>query len=120
MIRRPPRSTLFPYTTLFRSVYRHRPRRRQGGARRQPSARWDGAAFFLYHYGGPPGNERGTQPQGGVLSLRSMSTGGQRRRPACATSRTARAASGAGASAAAGLTTRPTAAGSPIARFENG
>src|SRR2546427_4703142 len=27
MIRRPPRSTLFPYTTLFRS---------QGGARRQP------------------------------------------------------------------------------------
>src|SRR2546422_5604825 len=71
MIRRPPRSTLFPYTTLFRSVYRHRPRRRQGGARRQPSARWDGAAFFLYHYGGPPGNERGTQPQGGVLSLRS-------------------------------------------------
>src|SRR5256885_7359325 len=35
MIRRPPRSTLFPYTTLFRS--RHRPhrqeRRRQRGAR---------------------------------------------------------------------------------------
>src|SRR3712207_8799201 len=24
MIRRPPRSTLFPYTTLFRSVLRHR------------------------------------------------------------------------------------------------
>src|SRR5256885_16773058 len=23
MIRRPPRSTLFPYTTLFRSLYRH-------------------------------------------------------------------------------------------------
>src|SRR5256885_11178716 len=23
MIRRPPRSTLFPYTTLFRSVYQH-------------------------------------------------------------------------------------------------
>src|SRR2546427_9215842 len=33
MIRRPPRSTLFPYTTLFRS----RGRARQGrGARRQP------------------------------------------------------------------------------------
>src|SRR2546426_2644180 len=30
MIRRPPRSTLFPYTTLFRSVRRHRPR---GGPR---------------------------------------------------------------------------------------
>src|SRR5258708_17763696 len=25
MIRRPPRSTLFPYTTLFRSVPRHQP-----------------------------------------------------------------------------------------------
>src|SRR5205807_6091958 len=24
MIRRPPRSTLFPYTTLFRSLYEHR------------------------------------------------------------------------------------------------
>src|SRR2546422_7928989 len=30
MIRRPPRSTLFPYTTLFRSL------RRAGGARRDP------------------------------------------------------------------------------------
>src|SRR2546429_6689795 len=27
MIRRPPRSTLFPYTTLFRSLLRPRPRR---------------------------------------------------------------------------------------------
>src|ERR1022692_5151903 len=25
MIRRPPRSTLFPYTTLFRSAFEHRP-----------------------------------------------------------------------------------------------
>src|SRR5258708_29075748 len=31
MIRRPPRSTLFPYTTLFRS---HRPDRAGGGGRR--------------------------------------------------------------------------------------
>src|SRR5260370_30060543 len=30
MIRRPPRSTLFPYTTLFRSDVLHRP---EGGAR---------------------------------------------------------------------------------------
>src|SRR2546429_3815748 len=29
MIRRPPRSTLFPYTTLFRSASRSRPRDRQ-------------------------------------------------------------------------------------------
>src|SRR5215213_10957143 len=38
MIRRPPRSTLFPYTTLFRSRARHRPavRRGRGGALRRP------------------------------------------------------------------------------------
>src|SRR3712207_8783725 len=38
MIRRPPRSTLFPYTTLFRSVnQRHAPGLRLGG-RRAPRA----------------------------------------------------------------------------------
>src|SRR2546429_6509531 len=31
MIRRPPRSTLFPYTTLFRSVWRHALIRRSRG-----------------------------------------------------------------------------------------
>src|SRR2546426_7474365 len=31
MIRRPPRSTLFPYTTLFRSICRDRPSIRQPG-----------------------------------------------------------------------------------------
>src|SRR2546430_7546900 len=31
MIRRPPRSTLFPYTTLFRSVIEVRPRRGKAG-----------------------------------------------------------------------------------------
>src|SRR3712207_7549404 len=31
MIRRPPRSTLFPYTTLFRSRQHDPPGRRQGG-----------------------------------------------------------------------------------------
>src|SRR5438477_3486376 len=30
ILRRPPRSTLFPYTTLFRSRRRRRPRRRPG------------------------------------------------------------------------------------------
>src|SRR3712207_8238914 len=33
MIRRPPRSTLFPYTTLFRSVIAAAPKRRSGPAR---------------------------------------------------------------------------------------
>src|SRR5256885_9661808 len=37
MIRRPPRSTLFPYTTLFRSKTRW-PRRNQ--ARVEPNAEW--------------------------------------------------------------------------------
>src|SRR2546422_5685557 len=43
MIRRPPRSTLFPYTTLFRSPGLRRPKRgRRGGpARDDPRARLD-------------------------------------------------------------------------------
>src|SRR5258708_31964214 len=32
MIRRPPRSTLFPYTTLFRSAVQRHAQRRRGGA----------------------------------------------------------------------------------------
>src|SRR2546429_3135229 len=42
MIRRPPRSTLFPYTTLFRSVpCRWRGSRGRGrGRRRDPRCRW--------------------------------------------------------------------------------
>src|SRR6266498_3974454 len=36
MIRRPPRSTLFPYTTLFRPA---RPRRRENRSRREPQDR---------------------------------------------------------------------------------
>src|SRR6266568_5901599 len=37
MIRRPPRSTLFPYTTLFRSNRCRRPRRARPSARRRRS-----------------------------------------------------------------------------------
>src|SRR3712207_7721500 len=39
MIRRPPRSTLFPYTTLFRSLDRPRLVRGRGGRRCGPAAR---------------------------------------------------------------------------------
>src|SRR3989337_431426 len=39
MIRRPPRSTLFPYTTLFRSSERH-PTTSLSAAGRRPSRRW--------------------------------------------------------------------------------
>src|SRR3989442_8790880 len=38
MIRRPPRSTLFPYTTLFRSAVLSRGRRLRTGARGVPSS----------------------------------------------------------------------------------
>src|SRR3712207_8770128 len=45
MIRRPPRSTLFPYTTLFRSALLHpRRQRRPGAADRGPAARGGRAA----------------------------------------------------------------------------
>src|ERR1022692_1016500 len=36
MIRRPPRSTLFPYTTLFRSIRERRPRMLRGSKQRSP------------------------------------------------------------------------------------
>src|SRR5438309_7833767 len=39
MIRRPPRSTLFPYTTLFRSRARPRAPGRGGGSAAPPAAR---------------------------------------------------------------------------------
>src|SRR2546422_6236754 len=53
MIRRPPRSTLFPYTTLFRSrdhpdqgIRRHRQAQLSGGGR-------DGCQVPRIQYGGP-------------------------------------------------------------------
>src|SRR2546428_4622439 len=45
MIRRPPRSTLFPYTTLFRSQVPRAPRR-AGGARDRVARRPGGAAAW--------------------------------------------------------------------------
>src|SRR2546425_7352540 len=40
MIRRPPRSTLFPYTTLFRSVLGHRVREQPVAHRPRPGQRF--------------------------------------------------------------------------------
>src|SRR2546423_6276695 len=45
MIRRPPRSTLFPYTTLFRSSRFPRPRTRRTSA---AVKRWPARAAFLW------------------------------------------------------------------------
>src|SRR5690349_24793389 len=42
MIRPPPRSTLFPYTTLFRSIVRLRVTPRSPHALSDPSTRWAG------------------------------------------------------------------------------
>src|SRR5258706_5830319 len=42
MIRRPPRSTLFPYTTLFRSVHQRDRRRFQPACHRHPGRRQRG------------------------------------------------------------------------------
>src|SRR3712207_8188962 len=47
MIRRPPRSTLFPYTTLFRSAMIARPIRRF-----QPTCRLGMAAYWLVNIAG--------------------------------------------------------------------
>src|SRR3712207_8113956 len=54
MIRRPPRSTLFPYTTLFRSDLKRR-RARQGGA---PDQQRDRRARCPRGYGGRPRQDR--------------------------------------------------------------
>src|SRR3712207_7793514 len=61
MIRRPPRSTLFPYTTLFRSaapLRRHRP---EGAEGRQPEAQ---------HANAPPSPARPPRGQRRGLALR--------------------------------------------------
>src|SRR3989442_10701128 len=50
MIRRPPRSTLFPYTTLFRSLRHHARRRRHA----EPAARGRRAARQGDHPDRPP------------------------------------------------------------------
>src|SRR5256886_5822820 len=46
MIRRPPRSTLFPYTTLFRSAAC--PRSRSGGSRRRVGQRSSGGSCGVH------------------------------------------------------------------------
>src|SRR5690349_23067217 len=56
MIRRPPRSTLFPYTTLFRSRGRHRVQHHPRGG----GPRGDGADV---PQGGPPPHRPGAAPR---------------------------------------------------------
>src|SRR3712207_7524310 len=64
MIRRPPRSTLFPYTTLFRSGWgweassHDRPTCRSAQHRRRPRQRAAGAVVIGASGGGIPGDVR--------------------------------------------------------------
>src|SRR3712207_7810600 len=78
MIRRPPRSTLFPYTTLFRSPHRLAARPLPGGA---PVLRAAAAA-------GGPGTAGGGDPDGGLHPGRGGAAGdGERHDVAPATGR---------------------------------
>src|SRR3712207_8645685 len=71
MIRRPPRSTLFPYTTLFRSGRSAAPQGRLGGRRsprRRPGAPRSGSAA---RRGGGAGDELGQVFGVAAVGLRS-------------------------------------------------
>src|ERR1035438_10291531 len=67
MIRRPPRSTLFPYTTLFRSIWERRP-----GARRVTGdldqavlvGTWPGCPLWMSHHD----RQQGVQRPGGLVA----------------------------------------------------
>src|SRR2546426_4768404 len=62
MIRRPPRSTLFPYTTLFRSPALDSPVNRARAERRETGAPPDRAARPAGGSGGRVGSLRGIRP----------------------------------------------------------
>src|SRR5256884_5175270 len=60
MIRRPPRSTLFPYTTLFRSRVARHPSRWPGRRLRELQRRGEGRGRLLLHLGQRGGGGGGT------------------------------------------------------------
>src|SRR2546430_10802376 len=70
MIRRPPRSTLFPYTTLFRSVLVNQ---QAGPAQRKHPAQGIAPVSVRWH---PPG-QKGPQPEGDRKSTRLNSSHSQ-------------------------------------------
>src|SRR5438034_11308105 len=89
-MRRPPRSTLFPYTTLFRSGHRRRrdrgrlPRSRGGPAREPAVARvgasaqgaGEGPRAPCYHdAGGPQDRERGISRVSTATPTKSLNVG---------------------------------------------
>src|SRR2546425_9575187 len=68
MIRRPPRSTLFPYTTLFRSLVPHGARDGHGGALRLGVHRQSRRAARLEG----PGRGRGARSEEHTSELQSL------------------------------------------------
>src|SRR5258708_25017617 len=77
MIRRPPRSTLFPYTTLFRSialtVWRDTPSRSASAAWLQP--RWARSSRMVFFIAGPPQDEK-APPRGAADLAQQGERGG--------------------------------------------
>src|SRR3712207_7592897 len=71
MIRRPPRSTLFPYTTLFRS---------RGDTRKEPFGSPQRAAAGAEDSIGPPGRPRAPSLAPGGFGAGSIAEGVQRQR----------------------------------------
>src|SRR5438477_2217245 len=65
MIRRPPNSTLFPYTTLFRSVIGDRAERARGRGRGGRQAHAGGASGYCAERAGPGGGAGTTLHVGG-------------------------------------------------------
>src|SRR5687767_15614439 len=74
MIRRPPRSTLFPYTTLFRSPRVEAGLRLGVGGLRRPSDAAD-AGLRVHRGGAKPDAGAGRAPQRGARGLRPFSRG---------------------------------------------
>ena len=69
MIRRPPRSTLFPYTTLFRSAHYLLEAKREDRQPQDPVARFhlgNGAAVYAVHANADT-SENGMTQSGGVM-----------------------------------------------------
>src|SRR5438477_8524256 len=75
MIRRPPRSTLFPYTTLFRSVVRaagDAPRRREPVGRDEPEAGLVPVVLRVHgdqHVRRPPPDRKSTRLNSSHMSI---------------------------------------------------
>src|SRR5260370_17733693 len=78
MIRRPPRSTLFPYTTLFRSPRALHARHRGAARSRHPGSRAE-LPLPGRNVDGPLGRRRRAEPsRGGPDSLRHRTRGSAR------------------------------------------